>query len=475
MADPNATVANAPNNVPEVWTDNPLSADFNPGTRAGSAIFLEKSKGPIDGQRIGDTIADAKKLHEFLKTKATTFGPCCTHIPIAFDATGSPTKFASLIDQYQSMTYQHVIREAHKRFGTELAPGVDIPDSTPSNLWALRTIDPANVDDDKAIFYNRVHSSVVAQCLRNTMTPTALTNLELKRHLFTFQDAQGNLKQDGPMMLYLLLLKADPSTSVSIENHRKCIEKATLQKHNNDVSALITYLETHHNHIMTNGGSYENDTYRRHAFAALASGPNAAFNKFIGDIEQDVKSGIGTHSKITTNELFVAAERFYNNEMSEERWTAVDPKDARIMALATEIEKLKQSQKPNDKAALATGANQSSNKELFYGVEKWRTEKKGDTIVRDGTTYTWCPHHKHPNGHYSGLYYKDHGPDTHDEWRKTRRFKTKSGEKADAATGGSSKKKLTIADELKKAFATNLCVSEEDIEKILAKANGQEN
>jgi hypothetical protein len=61
----------------------------------------------------------------------------------------------------------------------------------------------------------------------------------------------------------------------------------------------------------------------------------------------------------------------------------------------------------------------------------------------------------------------------HDEWRKTRRYK-KTDEKT-AATTDANKKKLTIANELKTAFATNLCVSEEDIDKIIAKANGQEN
>lgn len=144
------------------------------------------------------------------------------------------------------------------------------------------------------------------------------------------------------------------------------------------------------------------------------------------------------------------------------------------MALATEIEKLKQSQKSTEKSALATGAYGGGGKHLFYGVEKWRTENKGDTIVHDGTTYTWCPPHKHPNGHYSGLYYKDYGPDTHDEWRKTRHYK-KTNQKTAATTDGSNKKKLTIANELKTAFATNLCVSKQDIEKIIAKANAQEN
>jgi hypothetical protein len=48
----------------------------------------------------------------------------------------------------------------------------------------------------------------------------------------------------------------------------------------------------------------------------------------------------------------------------------------------------------------------------------------------------------------------------------TRCYK-KSDDKTAAATDGSNKKKLTIANELKTAFATNLCVSEEDIEKII--------
>ena len=151
------------------------------------------------------------------------------------------------------------------------------------------------------------------------------------------------------------------------------------------------------------------------------------------------------------------------------------------MALATEIEQLKKSSSQNkamDKTVLATGTGSSLQKsDLFFGVEKWRTENKGPTITRDGTTYNWCPRHKHPAGHYSCLHYKDHDSSTHEEWKKTHRWNTKKGdgEKTAAATDSGEKKKLTIADELKTAFASNLCVSEEDLDKIIAKVNGQEN
>ena len=104
--------------------------------------------------------------------------------------------------------------------------------------------------------------------------------------------------------------------------------------------ALITFIETHHKHIIANGGSYEEETCLRYSLATLSSGPNANFNKLIESIDCDVRSGIGPHANIKTKDIFIAAERYYNNEVSEETWTSVDPKDARIMALATEIEQL---------------------------------------------------------------------------------------------------------------------------------------
>ena len=258
--------------VSEVWTVNLLSNNFNPGTASGSKIFLEKSKGPVNGERIGDTINESKTLMEFIKTESIIFGPCVTHVPIEFDATGNPTKYASIIDQYQSLNLQDIQHEAYKQFGTAINVGDPIPASSATNLWTERASDPALNDSDKEIFYNRVHGTVVAQCLNNTLTPTALSNLELSKHLFTFEDHAGHLKQDGPTMLFLVLLKIDPSTSVSIENHRKAIETTNMQKHKNDVSALITFIETHHKHVISNGGSYEEENLRRHSLAALGSG-----------------------------------------------------------------------------------------------------------------------------------------------------------------------------------------------------------
>lgn len=234
-----------------------------------------------------------------------------------------------------------VIRSAHNRFGNVLAPADAIPTSSKTNLWNARAINPGANDPDKATVYNRVHATVVAQTLTNSLTPAAITNLDRSKHLFTFVESDGSVKQDGPTMLLLLLRKVDPTTTVSTENHKKAIESAKMQKFNNEVPLLISYIDDHHKAILDNGGSYDDETLRRHAISALTSGPNAAFNKFMEDIECDIESGIGMHATISARDLFVAAEKYYNNLISKEKWIKVDPKDARIMALTAELNQLK--------------------------------------------------------------------------------------------------------------------------------------
>eukprot|EP00956_Cyclotella_meneghiniana_P028220 scaffold65021_cov87-Cyclotella_meneghiniana.AAC.7 len=116
----------------EEWTTNPYTP----------AILTLKSKGPTDGSRIGDTIDQSKTLIDFIKQKASAFGPCVTHLPIEFDAAGNPTKFANIIDQYQGIPLSTVIRAAHKLYGTALSPTDPIPHATNSALWTQRDIDP---------------------------------------------------------------------------------------------------------------------------------------------------------------------------------------------------------------------------------------------------------------------------------------------------------------------------------------------
>ena len=465
------------------WTTNPFVQNFNPGTTSGNKIFVEKSKGPSDGVRIGDSVDQATKLLDFLKQKKSSFGTCVNRVPIEWDATGTPSNWASIIDQYQTIKEDVLTRAAHKRHSTPLALTDPIPPASKSNLWKQIDIDPANIDPDKATFYDRVNSSVVSECLLNTMTPLALANLDRDRAEFSFIDSEGAIAKDGPLMLHKLLRKVDPATSVSIENHRLAIENCKLQDFKNDVSLVIANINKHHTAIIDNNGSYAHDTLRRHALQTLRSGPNAEFNAFVDDINRDIESGIGQHANITVDKLFKATERFYNNLVSKNQWDKVNPKDASLIALTTQISELQKQIAAKNNSNGSNGGNNKGNtndggnggdEEMFYGVQKWRTVNKGPSVTRDGVVWKWCPHHKHPRGHYSGLYYSNHDESTHAEWKQNK--DANRGRKTAATTDkqpeDSSSKKLTIANELKTAFMSSLHVSEADIDKIIAGAQG---
>ena len=47
----------------ENWTINPFIQNFNPGTTAGNKIFVDKSKGPLDGIRIRDSTSVSIENH----------------------------------------------------------------------------------------------------------------------------------------------------------------------------------------------------------------------------------------------------------------------------------------------------------------------------------------------------------------------------------------------------------------------------
>ena len=57
-----AAVAVAP--VEDVWKTTPFSVDFNPGTKLGNIIFLEKTKGLAEADRFGLNKVNLLAIHK---------------------------------------------------------------------------------------------------------------------------------------------------------------------------------------------------------------------------------------------------------------------------------------------------------------------------------------------------------------------------------------------------------------------------
>ena len=465
-----------------LWQETPDHGNYNPGSKHGQSIFKSKTQGPSNDVKYNLTNKDASDLRRFLESKQNALGSVVTRVEVSFDPlNGNPTGFANILRDYSSISLERVQRSALKRFGTAVAEA----DPIPARPFASRTLDPGNDVDDKKTFYNRVHAHALAKLLDNTLTEASMATLALRKDEYTFyDDASGHESRDGTVMLLLAMQKADPSTIVGVELLRNKIELASLHQYKNNVDELSDDIEATYQKIINLGSTFE--SIRRHSLRALLSGSNDEFNGYIQRIKDDIESGSGPYKDMDWRDIITAGRTKYTNMFVSGDWTKVNPRDAKIMALTTELEAIKASTHAhahataNDNSTNAHKAKQNAGGgDKVGGVDKWRTVKNGDQISRDGKTWYWCTQHVHPHGHFNGLYVL-HKPAEHVDWksRKTERKKNEpdssSGKKA-ADSKASGDDKLTIAGRLKEVLCSRLMLSDDDADKLCSEITGQVN
>ena len=168
--------------APEQWCKNPMYDNFNPGTSHRRDIFSKKTKGLADDKRFDVTTKYAGVIQKVLIGKQSSLGKVVTHNPVKIDDTGRPIEFSNLIQQHQSVPFEHLQRLAHIRCATKLREDQVLP----SGPWTSRELDPANVLDDNVTFFERVHSNVVTDFLNNTLTSTGFSKSSGQRKIKSF-------------------------------------------------------------------------------------------------------------------------------------------------------------------------------------------------------------------------------------------------------------------------------------------------
>ena len=159
----------------------------------------------------------------------------------------------------------------------------------------------------------------------------------------------------------------------------------------------------------------------------------------------------------------------------------MDPRDAELLALKTKVVLLekKRSEPPvvlttNGKKKKGEKKGESPNdSQLDWSkiegtpVHKWRTIKQGDTLEAGGRTNYWCKHHVLP-GKWDSMY----------TWHKPEDCKKKeksAEEDKDTTKGDSGAGNLQLNSNIKSVLMSNLCLSAEDVDKLLSEAEAQEN
>ena len=70
---------------------------------------------------------------------------------------------------------------------------------------------------------------------------------------------------------------------------------------------------------------------------ALLYGPNPKFNTFIKRIKDDIDLGIVLNNHMLHDYISTEARAKYNNIVSSDKYSDLDPKDAKVLALTTKV------------------------------------------------------------------------------------------------------------------------------------------
>ena len=129
----------------EVWKTTPYSGDFNPGTNHGNTIFVEKTKGLPEANRLDLTEKNSQAIHKYFRAREMLMGDIIHKVPIEYNPDGTVKTNRNLISQYQQITLDDCQQAAIARYDTALAVGTQIADP-PFNM---KVLDPGADDADK--------------------------------------------------------------------------------------------------------------------------------------------------------------------------------------------------------------------------------------------------------------------------------------------------------------------------------------
>ena len=415
----------------EVFILDPYYGDINPGTSAGRYLFNKATAQLDHSKRIHVSIENSKKVKSYLEELASTYG-WGELVHQVNDKNGKPR---SIINEYKLLTVEDIQRQSLIYLADNTT--LDVPlDKVCCPLL------PNVIGRDKIKFYLKVRSKMIAKVINGHFTIASLTNLRNSSDKYRWKDANGQYFDDSPTMLKILLDDCNPSTRVGVEDLKKKIEGARLANFKHNVSKCMDYIKSNYKLILEAEATHDNIV--RDIFNALLSTNNSNFHNYFSMERIRWEQGADYRYDV----LCESATAIYNNMKASGEWEKVDPKDAKIMALATEIRQLKD--QPIKKGS---AGNQ---------IDPRRITKKGASITIDGQTLWWCDKHKHPKKFPNGLY-MPHKPEDHDEWVKQKQ--TRKGKKKSPPSTGPSQH-LKLKETIKSVLMTNYALSEETAQSI---------
>ena len=142
-------------------------------------------------------------------------------------------------------------------------------------------------------------------------------------------------------MLKILINIVRPNLKVGLKEFKDIIATATTKAYKNDPLEMLGAMENAYDESTINRKSTY-DQYMDDVVKALKTFSNRVFVNFMTHLEDEWETDAtdDTPAKI---DLFIQTVRTkYNNTRSRSKWDIVDPADAKILALSTQLQEVQQ-------------------------------------------------------------------------------------------------------------------------------------
>ena len=199
MADQN----NQPAPAPVVWITNAYLGDINPGTSEGAKLFNKATSTPDSLLTINQK--NARDIYATFELDASDFGwgPLVGRVSVTG---GVNPQRKSILTEANEITLEHVQKQARRTWGTPVAFRNALPED-----FEVEEIDPAGDEADRPTFYRRTRSLMIAKRILSSLDPASKKVLMMKKKDFQWIEDDGTINNDGPTMLWLILLRIKPS------------------------------------------------------------------------------------------------------------------------------------------------------------------------------------------------------------------------------------------------------------------------
>ena len=343
----------------------------------------------------------------------------------------------------------------------------------------------------KKLMLQRFHNEILANCILKQLDPAGRKAIMVEKEKFQWvHPMSGQLINDGPTMLHIVLRKFRPNKLITVFNEIAKLKKILPAQHDNDISEWDTAIEAARIDIETMlPNEYSETAFINDYFTALLTVEARSFTSEITSMKQ--KWQLGT--PLSMEDMRTTVGQLYINLKEDGIWKRELAEVSQIIALASQIDDLKKQFKTTVALATTTGGGSgsgsgsggTSNTKKPNNVEDWRFKFDGETKTVNEKEWHWCKEKHYANGNeVHGLYVRCHGKGGHEAWQKTMNEQYAQRKAAREAKQGSTtsdsktvvndatKKKLALSERLRTAMTTQAGLSQEAFNRIYAECDG---